>query len=137
MVAASYLQYEVQEEVFLQRRPALLTFLCVMTFIASGLNIISYLSALLSQSAFVLSMTTVTNKLGLSQGFEIYTVIIMLVITLMTFFATLRMWNLKKSGFWYYIISKILFIAMTLSILNFIVTFFVVMLYWLNYKEMD
>ncbi len=134
---SGYLQYNEQKEISLQRRPALLTFLCLMTLFVSGSSFVSYTSILFSKPSIIISTATLISKLNLPQGSEVFIIIILLLITIMTFFGALQMWHNKKQGFWIYFTSKVLFLIIVSTMLTMITTAFVTLLYWLNYQELD
>ena len=83
-----------------QGRPTFLTVLCILTFVGSGLGILSGLFGLLGLS-FLSSMSS-----SLEGG--MLWALIALVSSVLCLFGAIQMWGLKKIGFSLYLVGSIL-----------------------------
>ena len=131
-----------------QKRPDLLTVLCVLTFIGSGLSFFSYL-------VFSMSFDSISEVLSESEidlpGMDMilntpisfyYSGTLLFGIS---FWGAIKMWNLKKAGFHLYTASQILLIILQViymgqygfPYLSVFITGVFVLLYFRNLKYMS
>jgi len=128
------------------KRPELLKILCILTFIFGGISLFSFLYISISynflgelSSKLELNVTGLDIILSASRNFYILgTLLYVFVIA-----GAIKMWNLKKIGFHFYSISKLLLIALpllfkisNLSIFNLLFTVIFILLYYKNLKFM-
>ena len=89
------------------RRPDFLTALCILTFIGSGFAFVVYLFALLffnRVSEFIVEYSALPSTNGITPlYFMIYA-----ALTLFSLIGAMRMWNLRRDGFFIYSASQIL-----------------------------
>jgi hypothetical protein len=132
------------------KRPVLLTVLCVLTYIGSGLNLFS------SLLIFFFYNTFLTLGAELSKTFNMPGVDLILnasrsffgisaLIYLLSLTGAHQMWNLRKRGFHFYAIAQILLIILPMyffklavpSISDIIFSGIFLILYWTNLKHMS
>jgi FtsH-binding integral membrane protein len=122
------------------KRPTLLTVLCILSFIASGLGILFGVLLLVGAAAVLSQLGSIP---GLSatggSGYLIGT----LVLAGVQFYGVLQMWNLKKIGFFIYagvqavgIVLPLIF-GMPFSAFGLAITALFVGLYYINLKVMS
>ncbi len=131
----------------LKRRPDLLTFLCIMTFISSGIMAFSNLLVSLSYS-MIMEMAN-TGELNFP-GMDIYLslplnyFLISFVLYAGSVFGAARMWNLRKIGFHIYTVSQIAILIIPsfyeqfneFPLFNVLLTAVFILLYATNLKHM-
>ncbi|MBN2172905.1 MAG: hypothetical protein JW731_02155 [Bacteroidales bacterium] len=93
-----------------KKRPELLTFLCILTFIGSGLSAFAFFSVYISYDEFIssvdelnldfpeLKMILTGGKRFFLTGFILYTI---------SLYGAIKMWNLKKMGFHFYVGAQV------------------------------
>lgn len=131
-----------------QKRPDLLTVLCVLTFIGSGLSFFSYLM-------FSMSFDSISEALYESEiDFPGIDVMLNTPISFyysgtllfgVSFYGAIKMWNLKKAGFHLYTASQILLLILQtiylsqfgFPFLSVFITAIFVLLYTKNLKYMS
>lgn len=88
------------------KRPTLLTVLCILTWIASGLNALAYLILVVAGAAMA---DLLSNVPGL--GAMLTAGMVFLILILLAFVAKIigaaQMWKMKKMGFYMYAIGEI------------------------------
>ncbi|MFA6923168.1 MAG: hypothetical protein WC223_02845 [Bacteroidales bacterium] len=138
----------------LKKRPVLLSLLCIFTIIGNCIMILSGLFSLLALKLVnYFSILPVHNEFisYILSGGSVFA-ITSIVLCFFTIIGTIKMWNLRKMGFYLYLISKIAFILTPFiflvpqilefnSVLRglipyFALTFLFVILYCLNLKYM-
>ena len=127
-----------------KKRPVLLTVLCILTFIGSGLSILFWLFA-------IIGLGSLLGFLGKIPGFgvgggesTIITPIIFLLLGVVLLLSAIMMWRLKKTGYYLYILVKALGIILPIILLGalfkigaLIITVIMIILYGLNLKAMS
>jgi hypothetical protein len=102
------------EEIKEQKRPLLLTVLCILTFISTGISILGSLmipmlsgvmTEMLNMPQFASEANTDALR-AIQAGWSYY--LIVLLLTSISLTGSLMMWNLKKNGFHLYTIANIL-----------------------------
>lgn len=89
------------------QRPGFLTVLCILTFIASGLGILSSLFFLAAAEMLAPYAESIPNLAVLFAAGKSYSAIVLLL-TAGSLFGAIQMFQLKKSGFFIYTISNII-----------------------------
>ena len=136
-----------------KKRPDLLTVLCILTFIGSGIGFFSNLFVALSYDLIVqmvdnddlpsmYEMAIENMKMMLSGGVIYF--ILSFILFLISFIGAIFMWNLKRIGFHLYTIAQILILILpafflngqAISIYNLFFTGLFIALYAINLKEM-
>lgn len=127
-----------------KKRPVLLTVLCILTFIGSGLSILFWLFA-------IIGLGSLLGFLGKIPGFgvgggesTIITPIIFLLLGVLLLISAIMMWKLKKTGYFLYILIKVLGIILPIILLgalfkigSLIIPVIMIILYGLNLKAMS
>jgi len=133
------------------KRPTLLTVLCILSFIGAGFGILGYITAgiiggaasaagSLSTDPDAALAADVAGEVGSSL---LIFAVIGLVVTLISLFGVIKMWKLQKQGFYIYVGASIVAFIMTLLMtpvgfpvmpLVFMIVFIV--LYGMNLKHM-
>ena len=127
-----------------KKRPVLLSVLCILTFIGSGLGILFWLLA-------IIGLGSLLGFLGKIPGFgvgggesTILAPIIFLILAILLLLSAIMMWRLKKNGYYLYILVKILGIILPIlligsifSIGSLIIPVIFIVLYGLNFKAMS
>lgn len=133
-----------------KKRPTFLTVLCILTFIGSGLGILSGLLMLIavSMADTLASIPGFGNAIeAASMGGPTYT-IITLILSITSLYGAISMWGLKKIGFFLYLIAQILMlivpfiflpsiIAMAGFIVSIIFTVGFIIMYAVNLKHLS
>ncbi len=127
-----------------KKRPGLLTVLCILTFIGSGLSILFWLFA-------IVGLGSILGFLGNVPGFgaaggesTVIYPIVLLLLGIILLLSAIMMWNLRKMGYYLYVLVKILGIILPLiligsvfKITSLIIPVIFIVLYGLNYKAMS
>ncbi|MCT4581355.1 MAG: hypothetical protein N4A35_08060 [Flavobacteriales bacterium] len=87
-------------------RPTFLTVLCILTFIGSGLGILTYLFAIIGLGAILGSLGG-----GAAAGGGILWSIFGLIAAVLSFYGALQMWKLKAQGFMIYVAGAVVGMA--------------------------
>ncbi|MDD5569582.1 MAG: hypothetical protein PHD97_00325 [Bacteroidales bacterium] len=138
----------------LKKRPLLLSVLCVLTILGNCIMILSGLFSLLAlKIVYYFSIFPIQNELVsyILSGGSVFA-ITSIFLCFFTIAGTIKMWNLRKMGFYLYLISKAAFILTPFiflvpgildlnSVLKGLIpyialTFLFVILYFLNLKYM-
>jgi len=90
-------------------RPTLLTVLCILTFIGSGLGLLAYLLLAALFGAMSDMLSSIPGFSGLMTG-GIALFVIMFILAFVSLFGAIKMWGLKKIGFYMYAAAQILMI---------------------------
>lgn len=90
----------------MKERPVLFTAACWMSFIGSGLGIVSFFSAAVFYDFFSEKIISVTNLLSM-QGTSPYYFLLMGVLNVVSFAGVVKMWKAIKSGFFFYLIAQL------------------------------
>lgn len=134
-----------------KKRPQLLSILCVLTFISSGLGIFtSILTPMISDYLveFITSMPGYEQNLTeegliiLKAGWGYY--LVSLVLISLSLFGAIKMWKLKRIGFHFYTIANLLlfclpsiFLSMDFNLIGLVLPGLFIGLYALHLKQMD
>ncbi|MFW5777980.1 MAG: hypothetical protein ACOCW7_02295 [Bacteroidota bacterium] len=132
-----------------KNRPLFITVLCIIAFIHIGSLIVVGLFGSLSQQSFM----EVSGIMGvfmegagyISSQFSVLLSVIMLVLAVLAFLGIIQMWNMMRSGVWFFSVSMIIFLLLPLLILpsdlwfvlvpNFIFIPLLIILFSMNYKK--
>jgi len=129
-------------------RPTFLTVLCILSFIAAGLGIIGYITAITAMgvvSAGVSAMedagAAITQTAGPSMGLTWAYVIVGFATTLVSLFGVIKMWKLKKIGFFLYVGASVVSMIMGIvysgfGVMGVIFPILFIVLYGLNLKHL-
>lgn len=97
------------------KRPTLLTVLCILTFIGSGLSLLVFLLATVAFGVVSGMMESIPGMSALTSG-GIAFFAISLILSAVSLYGAIQMWKLKKMGYYMYagasVIAFILPIAM-------------------------
>ena len=123
------------------KRPVFLTVLCILTFIGSGLGILTTLLLLVGVGALAEMMGGMGG--GMLGGGTAY-LAVSLVLAAASLFGALQMWKLKKMGFYLYVgaqliaaILPLVWLGSAFAILGFLWPVVFIVLYGLNLKHMS
>jgi hypothetical protein len=125
-------------------RPTLLTVLCILTFIGSGLSLLLYLLAAVLFGTMVEFLSSIPGMSAVTGG-GVGFFVIMFILAFISLFGAIRMWNLKKMGFYLYTVAQILMIIMPfvfitgsqIGVFGIVITVLFIILYGLNLKVME
>jgi hypothetical protein len=125
-------------------RPTLLTVLCILTFIGSGLGLLAYLLLAALFGAMSDMLASIPGFSGLMTG-GIALFAIMFLLAFVSLFGAIKMWGLKKIGFYMYAAAQILMIIVPfifipetpVSIFGIVITAAFIGLYASNLKVME
>ncbi len=131
-----------------KKRPALLTVLCILSFIGSGLSVLVYLLLLIGAGTFLSFLGNVPGfgdamaESGAGGGMAYLA--ITLVLNAGTLTGAIMMWGLKKLGFWIYagafvlqFILPMIMVSGKFSIFGLIIMALFITLYGINLKHMS
>jgi hypothetical protein len=135
------------EETSNEKRPALLTVLCILSFIGSGLSVLVWLLLTVGVGSFLGFLENVPGfseaMTGSGAGLGIGLMLLNLVLNAGTLAGAIMMWQLKKLGFWIYsgafvlqFLVPIIFMSGKFGIFGFIIMALFITLYALNLKHM-
>ncbi len=93
------------------KRPVFLTVLCILSFIAAGFAVVGYILAITAMGVVSAGASalegmegvTMTQTAGPSMGMTWAYIIVGFVTTLIALFGVIKMWKLKKMGFYLYV----------------------------------
>ncbi|MBK7183506.1 MAG: hypothetical protein IPH89_11520 [Bacteroidetes bacterium] len=134
-----------------KKRPQLLSILCVLTFISTGLGIFtSLLTPMISDYLveFITSMPgyeqnlTEEGLIMLKAGWGYY--LVSLVLISLSLFGAIKMWKLKRIGFHFYTIANLLlfclpsiFLGMDFNLIGLVLPGLFIGLYAIHLKQMN
>lgn len=138
----------MSEETSTKKRPALLTVLCILSFIGSGLGVLIWLLFTIGISSFLGFMGNIPgfSEAMAGSGAETGKAIMLLLVVLNagTLAGAIMMWQLKKLGFWIYsgafvlgFIVPLILMDQKFGIFGFIIMALFITLYALNLKHME
>lgn len=125
-----------------KKRPAFLTVLCVLTFIGSGLGLISFLAMAVGMGSLMSFMGDMGGASSVGNAGTAYFAVSALLAA-GTLFGAIMMWKLKKTGFYLYTAASViafllpLFFGMSFSVMGAVVAVIFIVLYGLNLKHME
>ncbi|MCB0381518.1 MAG: hypothetical protein KDD24_09695 [Flavobacteriales bacterium] len=121
------------------KRPGLLTVLCILTFIGSGLGTLFMLLATVGMGALMESIPGLGAAMaGGTDYFAIGT-----VLAAASLYGAIQMWKLKKMGFFIYAGASVVSIILPLvfglpfSAMGAVIPVLFIVLYYLNVKHMN
>lgn len=121
------------------KRPGLLTVLCILTFIGSGLGTLFMLLATVGMGALMESIPGLGAAMaGGTAYFAIAT-----VLAAASLYGAIQMWKLKKMGFFIYAGASVVSIILPLvfglpfSAMGAVIPVLFIVLYYLNVKHMN
>ena len=125
-----------------QKRPVLLTVLCILTYIGSGLGILGGLLMVIGAGG-ALSFLGRIPGFGGGGGLMSYS-IVSLLLAVVLLFSAIQMWKLKKLGFYLYATVKVIgfilpivWLGLPFNIVSLIIIAVFIVLYGLNLKAMS
>jgi hypothetical protein len=129
------------------KRPQLLTMLCILTFVFSGMGVVGFLMVFANYEESMEALRLIYGDMEeatyiLNAPREFF--FISLVLSAFSLFGALLMWRLRKAGFHFYTSAQIITLLLpfiyfgseTNPLLNILVTAFFVYLYSRNLKFM-
>lgn len=125
------------------KRPGLLSVLCILTFIGSGLGILVYLLLAVAAGTLGAMLADIPGLGSMIAGGGIAIFASGLILALASFFGALKMWKLKKMGFYIYTIAQVLMLIVPVifgvpfSVMGAVFTALFIVLYGLNLKHMS
>lgn len=132
-----------------KKRPVFLTVLCVIAFIHVGLSIVIGLFGTLTTSSPTWFETSGFLDLFVwgAQEFGLFFSVILLILSIISFFGIIQIWNQLKIGVWTFSIPMFLFVLLPLLALpaalwfllipNIIIIPALILLFILNYNKLD
>jgi len=137
------------EQAVKPKRPNLLTILCILTFIGSGMNFFSSIMIATFYSAFTEIAQTFAEKFNLP-GIDMILeappsfFLVSGILYVFSFTGALMMWNFRKTGFHVYTVAQILLIIAPMyflrmpgpSLFDIILSGMFVILYGVNMKNL-
>jgi hypothetical protein len=134
-------------------RPKLLTLICILTFVGSGLSMISNLAlfSVIDQIKEMFAEDPIYTLLGVEMNMTIFLnvnpwfFVVQAILHSFSISGALQMWKLRKSGFHFYSVAQIillivpkLFITdMPFPVMDMLLTGTFVYFYYLNLKFMN
>jgi hypothetical protein len=126
-------------------RPTLLTVMCIISWVFQGiLAILLLLGAVAAAAITVGTQYAEANGAVVTAGSNIWlTVAIAMVLLIVGFIGVLKMWKLKKQGFFLYVGAGVAGVIVDItmgagiSLFSLLITAVFVVLYGLNLKHMD
>ncbi len=125
-------------------RPTLLTVLCILTFIGSGLSLILFLLTAALFGVMVDYLKSIPG-MGAITGAGVGYFVVMFILAAVSLFGAIKMWGLKKIGFYLYTAAQVLMIIVpfillsgaSVNVFGIIITLLFIILYGLNLKVME
>lgn len=129
-------------------RPTFLTVLCILSFIAAGLGIIGYITAISLAGVATAAMSQLEaaagesfNYTGPSAAMTWAYVIVGFATTLISLWGVIQMWKLKKLGFYLYVAASVISMIMGIiysgfGVMGVIFPILFIVLYGLNLKHL-
>jgi hypothetical protein len=125
-------------------RPTLLTVLCILTFIGSGLSLLLYLLAAVMFGVMADVLASIPG-MGAIVGGGMILFVVMFVLAFVSLFGAIKMWGLKKIGFYLYTVAQVIMIIVPfifipgaqVAVMSIVFTVLFIVLYGLNLKVME
>ncbi len=126
------------------KRPGLLTVTCILTFIGSGLGLLSYLLLTVAFGVMVGVLDSIPGMGAIAAG-GIGLFIVSLILSAISLYGAIQMWKLKKLGFYLYTGAQVLMLIVPMIFVqgasfSFVGLFFTALfiaLYAINLKVME
>jgi hypothetical protein len=131
-----------------KKRPTLVTVLCILSFIGSGLGVLVMLLFLVGAGSIMGFLSSVPGfgdaMADSGAGGGMIYLILNLILNAGTLFGAIMMWRMKKIGFWIYagsyvvqFILPMIMIGGRFSIFGLIIMAAFIVLYGINLKHME
>lgn len=125
-------------------RPTLLTVLCILTFIGSGLSVLIFLLAAVLFGVMADVLADIPGMSMMTGGGTVF-FIVMFILAFVSLFGAIKMWGLKKIGFYLYTAAQVLMIIVPLvliegakvGVFGIVITLIFIILYAINLKAME
>jgi len=125
-------------------RPTLLSVLCILTFIGSGLSVLAFLLLAVLFGAMADFLSSIPGFSTFMAG-GIAFFVIMFILAFVSLFGAIKMWGLKKIGFYLYTAAQVLMIILPfilisgyqLSVFGIVITILFIVLYGIHLKHME
>jgi hypothetical protein len=129
-------------------RPVFLTVLCILSFIAAGLGVLGYITAITvmgavsaGASALEGAGAVMTQSMGPSAGLVWAYVIVGFLTTIVGLFGVIKMWKLQKIGFFLYVGASVVSMIMGIvysgfGVMGVLFPVLFIVLYGLNLKHL-
>jgi len=127
---------QVQEQAEAKKRPGFLTVLCILTFIGSGLSLLSYLLLVIAAGALGSVMESIPGWSEIANMGILY-LILFAVLSAASLFGAIMMWQMKKLGFYIYAAAQVIAMVLGFTVMGLIFTALFIVLYFLNFKHME
>lgn len=130
------------------KRPVFLTVLCILSFIAAGFGIITFVTMIAAMGAATamvggmegLEGISEASSMGPSAGMTWAYFIVGLLTIIVGLIGVIKMWKLQKQGFMLYVVANVVSMIMgsiySFSIGALIMPILFIVLYYLNLKHM-
>jgi hypothetical protein len=130
-------------EVAKAKRPGLVTVLCILTFIGSGLGTLVYLLLLIAAGSLGAMLADIPGVGSMIAGGGMAIFGASFVLSFASLFGAIKMWGMKKMGFFIYAIAQVLllilplFLGVPFTIMPLVFTALFIVLYGINLKHMS
>lgn len=118
-------------------RPGMLTALCILTFIGSGLNLLFSLLLLVLSGTISALLADIPGFGEAMAALPVWKLILLVLLAATSLYGAITMWKLKKMGFYIYAGAQVVMLAISFGILGLIFTVLFIVLYYLNMKHMS
>jgi hypothetical protein len=118
-------------------RPGMLTALCILTFIGSGLNLLFSLLLLVLSGTISALLAEIPGFGEAMTELPVWKLILLVLLAAASLYGAITMWKLKKMGFYIYAGAQVVMLALSFGILGLIFTALFIVLYYLNVKHMS
>jgi len=123
----------MEEQDVNNQRTTFLTVLCILTFIGSGLAVLLNLLGLLGIGALNSILATYGGQASDTSGLNS---LLMVIFNAASLYGAIMMWNLKKVGFYLYVVAQALMVAFVFTWGGLFFAVLFVVLYALNFKHL-
>ncbi len=122
------------------QKPIFFSLLCVASFVYNGLIILLLLTAFFFQAYLIEMIREYANYQAPETSFYVFLISGLLLVGL-AFYGVLKMWQLKKAGFYFFLLSNVLVMILlqlffTLSLWHLVSTILILFLFWIYAKRM-
>lgn len=118
-------------------RPGMLTALCILIFIGSGLNLLFSLLLLVLSGTISALLADIPGFGEAMAALPVWELILLVLLAATSLYGAIAMWKLKKMGFYIYAGAQVIMLAISFGILGLIFTVLFIVLYYLNMKHMS
>ena len=127
---------QVQEQAVAKTRPGFLTVLCILTYIGSGLSLLSYLLLVIAAGTLGSIIESIPGWSEIANMGILY-LVLFAVLSAASLFGAIMMWQMKKLGFYIYAAAQVIALALGFTVMGLIFTALFIVLYFLNFKHME